>query len=214
LQWVFAVKDSNEVIKTPSKQKVALSATFCLDTHMQSTRQFLKSLREIANEQRYLFTPVDLSALLPGMGDSAFKSLLSRLVSRGELARVCRGLYRPVWIQLSHGRILYHAAARLRSGTFTYLSLESVLSEAGIISQIPMQSITLMTRGRGGDIQCGNLGRIAFTHTRQTPEQVMNNLTYDPERRLWVANLDQALRDLRQTRRNLDLIQELSDESV
>lgn len=180
---------------------------------MQPAQKFIKSLRDIASEQRYLFTPSDLSALLPGMGDSTFKSLLSRLTTRGELARVCRGLYRPAWIDISHGRILYHAAARLRAGTFTYLTLESVLSEAGMISQLPMQTVTLMTRGRGGDIRCGNLGRIAFTHTRQPPEEVMNNLRYDPERRLWIANVDQALRDLRQTRRNLDLLQETLDES-
>lgn len=181
---------------------------------MQPSRHFMKILHEIASAQRYLFTPSDLAALLPDMEDSAFKSLLSRLVSRGELARVCRGLYRAGWIDISHGWILHHAAARLRSGTFSYLSLESILSETGVISQIPMQTITLMTRGRGGDIRCGKQGRIAFTHTAQTPEQVMNNLTYDPDRRLWIANQEQALRDLRQTRRNTDLLQELPHESV
>lgn len=181
---------------------------------MQPARVLLKTLQEIASEQRYLFTPSDLAGLMPEKTDPALKSLLSRLVSRGELARVCRGLYRPVWIDISHGWILHHAAARLRAGTFTYLSLESVLSEAGVISQIPMQTLTLMTRGRGGEIRCGRLGRIAFTHTAQTPEQVMNHLSYDPDRRLWIADTELALRDLRQTRRNLDLIQELPDESV
>ena len=181
---------------------------------MQPSRRFLNILRRIATEQRYLFTPSDLAALVPELGDSAFKSLLSRLVSRGELSRVCRGLYRPAWIDISHGWILHHASARLRSGTFTYLSLESVLSETGAISQIPMQTITLMTRGRGGEIHCGKLGRLSFTHTAQKPEQVMNNLSYDPERRLWIANEEQALRDLRQTRRNLDLLQEPTHESV
>lgn len=181
---------------------------------MQSSRQFLRELRAISDEQRYLFTLSDLASLLPGMGHSAFKSLLSRLVSRGELVRVCRGLYRPAWMDPPHGVLLYHAAARLRAGTFTYLSLESVLSEAGIISQIPMQSITLMTRGRKGDFDCGTMGHISFTHTAQTPVQVMGKLSYHPERRLWVANVEQALRDIRQTGRNLDLLQDFSHESV
>ncbi len=181
---------------------------------MQPSQRLLRSLRAIADEQRYLFTLSDLASLLPGMSDSAFKSLLSRLVSREELLRVCRGLYRPVWIDIAHGWILHHAAARLRAGIFTYLSLESVLSETGRISQMPMQSITLMTRGRGGDIDCGPLGHIAFTHTTQTPEQVMAHLQYDPERRLWIADEDQALRDLRRTGRNLDLLQEPAHESL
>ncbi|MGA0333365.1 MAG: type IV toxin-antitoxin system AbiEi family antitoxin [Kiritimatiellia bacterium] len=181
---------------------------------MQSSRAFLKGLREIASEERYLFTPSDLAALLPEMSDTSFKSLLSRLTSRGELLRVCRGLYRPAWINPSHGWTLYHAAARLRAGTFTYLSLESVLSEAGWMSQIPMQSIFLMTRGRGGDINCGSLGRICFTHTTQNPEDVWEHLVYDPKRKLWVATAEQALRDLRRTRRNLDLLLEEFHESV
>ncbi len=181
---------------------------------VQTARKLLTALRSLADEERYLFTPADLSALVPDLHASAFKSLLSRLVGRGELIRICRGVYRPAWIDPPHGRILYHAAARLRSGGLVYLSLESVLSEAGVISQVPMQRITLMTSGRGGTIDCGDLGMIEFTHTRQRPEAVMDHLHYDAERRLWCADVDQALKDLRHTGRNLDLIQEEPDESV
>ena len=46
--------------------------------------------------------------------------------------------------------VLYHAAARLRADALCYLSLESVLSDAGVISQIPINWITLMTSGRSG----------------------------------------------------------------
>ncbi len=175
---------------------------------VQPSRKILQALHGFANEQRYLFTPKDLSALVPEMTPSAFKSLLSRMVTRGELLRVCRGLYRPAWIDAPLGRIIYHAAARLRSNCFSYLSLESVLSETGLISQLPMQRITLMTSGRSGTISCGNLGIIEFTHTRQRPEEVMPNLHYDEERHLWCANTQQALRDLRRTGRNLDLVEE------
>jgi hypothetical protein len=181
---------------------------------MQSAKHLITALRQLADQQRYLFTPADMQALLPLAGTSTFKSLLSRLVTRGELERVCRGLYRPVWIAPVPGLILYHAAARLRAGYFLYLSLESVLSEIGVISQIPLQRITLMTSGRDGEISCGRLGVIEFTHTRQRPEKVVEHLIYDRERRLWCADREQALRDLRRTRRNLDLIQEELDESV
>ncbi|MGA1531417.1 MAG: type IV toxin-antitoxin system AbiEi family antitoxin [Kiritimatiellia bacterium] len=174
---------------------------------MQTAKKLLSELRQLADNERYLFTLTDLSALFPGASSSTFKSLLSRLVGRGDLLRICRGLYQPSWIQPDHGFVLYHAAARLRSGCFTYLSLESVLSEGGVIAQIPMQRVTLMTSGRGGTIDCGGYGVIEFTHTRQRPEQVMLQLSYDPERRLWCSNIKQALRDLRRTGRNLDLIQ-------
>jgi hypothetical protein len=181
---------------------------------MQSAKNLVRALRQLTDEQRYLFTPADLQALLPPTGTSTFKSLLSRLVTRGELVRVCRGLYRPAWIDAAPGLILYHAAARLRAGCFLYLSLESVLSEMGVISQVPLQRITLMTSGRSGEISCGGLGVIECTHTRQRPEKVMKHLTYDRDRRLWCADREQALRDLRRTGRNLDLIQEARDESV
>ncbi len=181
---------------------------------MQSAKYLIRALRELADEERYLFTPSDLSALLPPTGTSTFKSLLSRLVARGEMVRVCRGLYRPAWLDPAPGLILYHAAARLRAGCFSYLSLESILSETGDISQIPLQRITLMTSGRSGEIYCGKSGVIEFTHTRQRPEKVMKHLTYDARRRLWCADREQALRDLRRTGRNLDLMQEKQNESL
>lgn len=170
-------------------------------------------LRQFADEQRYLFTPADLAGLLPRATPTAFKSLLSRLVDRGELERVCRGLYRPAWVDPAPGLLLYHAAARLRASVFCYLSLESVLSETGDLPQIPMQRVLLMTRGRSGEISCGPYGVIEFTHTEQRPEKVMSNLVYDPKRRLWCANRMQALRDLRRTGRHLDLLAEDDDES-
>jgi hypothetical protein len=181
---------------------------------MQSAKILINALRKIADEQRYLFTPADLSALLPTSNASSFKSLLSRLVSRGELVRVCRGLYHPAWIEPAHGLVLYHSAARLRAGCFSYLSLESILSETGDLSQLPMNRITLMTSGRSGEISCGRFGVIEFTHTQQRPENVMKHLRFHQTRRLWCADRVQALRDLRRTGRNLDLLQEDCHELV
>lgn len=174
----------------------------------------LKALRGLADSDRYLFTLADLAGLLPDMSPAIFKTLMSRLVTREDLVRVCRGIYLTPWVKLPHGRILYHAAARLRADCFCYLSLESVLSEAGLISQIPLQRITLMTSGRSNTISCGRFGIIEFTHTRQRPEEVRSHLRYDPDIRLWRAEVPQALRDLRRTGRNTDLIQGGEDESV
>ena len=103
---------------------------------------------------------------------------------------------------------MFHAAARLRAGEFNYISLETVLSDAGVISQMPMNWITLMTSGRSHVVNCGDYGHIEFVHTAQLPESVAGELTYDPERRLWRASVCQALRDMRATRRSMDLVQE------
>ena len=43
-------------------------------------------------------------------------------------------------------------------------------------------------------------------HTAQLPGDLAEELTYDPERRLWRASERLALRDMRATRRTRDLV--------
>jgi hypothetical protein len=132
--------------------------------------------------------------------------LLSRAEKTGILKRVCRGIYLYPQVDYPHGRILFHAAALLRASEFNYISLETALSDAGIISQIPINSITLMSSGRSSVIPCGDFGRIEFVHTTRRPEELAGLLSYDPACRLWRASPVLALRDMRATRRNKDLI--------
>jgi hypothetical protein len=166
----------------------------------------MRNLSQLASSERCLFTPSDLRALLPDLSESAFKTLLSRAVQEGYLARLCRGLYLFEPALQSNGLLLYHAAARMRASGFNYISLETVLSETGVISQIPMNWISLMSSGRSSVIACGHWGTVEFVHTRQPPEKVADQLHYDSRCRLWRANLSQALRDMKATHRSLDLI--------
>jgi hypothetical protein len=124
------------------------------------------------------------------------------------LKRVCRGIYYYPERDYSVSNLLFHAAARLRAGEFNYLSLETVLSEAGVISQVPMNWISLMTSGRSHVVNCGDYGNIEFVHTAQRPNDVSDQLSYDPDRHLWRASVRQAMRDMRRTRRAMDLINE------
>jgi hypothetical protein len=102
--------------------------------------------------------------------------------------------------------VLFHAAARLRASGFNYISLETALSDAGVISQVPINWITLMSSGRSQVVDCGDFGRIEFVHTAQLPGELTEELTYDLERRLWRASARLALRDMRATRRTQDLV--------
>jgi len=104
------------------------------------------------------------------------------------------------------GYLLFHAAARLRAGEFNYISLETVLSDVGVISQVPMNWISIMSSGRSHVVDCGDYGHIEFVHTSQRPDDVSRELTYDPDRRLWRASVRQALRDMKATRRSLELV--------
>ncbi len=115
---------------------------------MQPIKQLSQVLRKLADAEHYLFSLQDLGAALPGLSPSAWKALLGRAEKSGLLRRVCRGLYLYPDADYPAGLVLYHTASRLRAHDFNYLSLESVLSDAGVISQIPMNWITLMSSGR------------------------------------------------------------------
>lgn len=173
---------------------------------MQPMKYLTNWLDKYANNEHYLFTSQDLRALCPDLSDSAFKTLLSRTVRAGYLDRMCRGLYIYRQAMPSSGLVLFHAAALLRADQFNYISLETVLSDAGIISQIPMNWISVMSSGRSNIVSCREFGTIEFIHTCQKPDQIMTQLFYDPNCRLWRATIPLALRDMKATHRNCDLI--------
>lgn len=173
---------------------------------MQSIQKLAKTLESLADSEHYLFSLSDFYQLFPGMRVDALRVLLGRAVKSELLARVCRGIYLYPKSGYRKGLELYQTAARLREDTFCYLSLESVLSEEGIISQIPFGWITLMTGGRSGVINCGRRGNIEFIHTKKSPESVSPLLVYDRRYRLWRARVSLALEDMKAARRSMDLV--------
>ena len=173
---------------------------------MQPLRQLEATLRSLVDRERCVFAPSDLAGAVPGCGQLAV--LLSRAAKVGLLRRVCRGIYLYPVREYAAEHLLFHAAARLRAGEFNFLSLETVLSDAGVISQVPFNWISVMTSGRSHVVDCGDFGHIEFVHTVQRPDEVRGELTYDPERHLWRASVQQALRDMRATRRSMELVDE------
>jgi predicted transcriptional regulator of viral defense system len=173
---------------------------------MQPLRQLDRTLRALADRERCVFAPSDLAGAVPQCGQLAV--LLSRAVKAGLLRRVCRGIYLYPVADYSVGNLLFHTAARLRAAEFNYMSLETVLSDAGAISQVPFNWISLMSSGRSHVVDCGDYGHIEFVHTAQRPDAVSGELTYDLERHLWRASVRQAVRDMKATRRSLELVDE------
>lgn len=173
---------------------------------MQPIRYLSRWLEQNASSEHYLFTLQDLRSLLPNMTDTAFKTLLSRAVQIGYLIRICRGLYAYEKAIPTSGLLLFHVAALLRANEFNYISLETVLSDKGIISQIPVNCIFIMSSGRSNIVLCNKFGTIEFIHTNQKPADIMEHLSYDANCRLWRANVALALRDMKATHRNCDLI--------
>ena len=173
-------------------------------------RPFQKLQRVLVNSSKptecSLFTLSDLRSILPELSSGAFKTLLSRASRKTVLKRICRGLYTyPARCKLT-GLELYHVAARLRAHEFNYISLETALSDAGVISQIPMQWITIMSSGRTQTIKCTDWGHIEFIHTKKKPVDLINKLSYDKACHLWRADVPLAIEDMKATQRSLELI--------
>ncbi|MFZ3111093.1 MAG: hypothetical protein WA234_10470 [Rectinemataceae bacterium] len=173
---------------------------------MQPVRIFTETLARLADREHYLFSLRDLHALLPESSYDTFKTLVSRASRTGSLKRLCRNLYIYEKVDYPRDMVLFHAAARLRAECFNYLSLETVLSDAGLISQIPFSWITVMSSGRSGKIECEGFGTIEFIHTGKDPSRLAPELSWDGQCRLWRASVALALADMRSAKRSVDLV--------
>lgn len=197
----------SKLAKTTQPTDTTKHCTLCnalYSLRVQPIKQLTKVLGSLADRDHCVFTPTDLAAAVPECGQLAV--LLSRATKAGVLKRVCRGIYLYPVRDYPAGNLLFHAAARLRSGEFNYISLETALSDAGVISQIPMNWITLLSSGRSHVVNCGDLGHIEFVHTAQRPEDLSDELVFDAGRHLWRASVRQALRDMKATRRSMELV--------
>lgn len=162
---------------------------------------------------RWVFTRRDLVHLFPEDSARALNKGIARLVARGVLERVCRGVYINPLARARDSRLLEHVAVATRRGEYNYLSLESALSEYGAISQIPLDRLTVMTTGRKGEYRTP-YGAIELTHTARPAEDILANTVWIPERPLRIATRAAAWRDLKRVGRNLVLVdrEALTDE--
>ncbi|MET3109572.1 hypothetical protein AAKU67_004491 [Oxalobacteraceae bacterium GrIS 2.11] len=88
-----------------------------------------------------------------------------------------------------------------------------MLSEFGVISQIPISLITVATTGASGTFKT-RYGNIEFTHVDRTTENIMASTLVMDARPLRVARKREAYRDLVAVGRNLGMVDmdELNDD--
>lgn len=164
----------------------------------------IKTLTSWSRKDRVVFTGNELRKLFPNDGEAAFRKGLHRLVAQGVLIRLSRGLFIFALSDRHDPHLLEKIAVTLRRGHYNYLSLESALSEYGVISQVPLAGITVMTTGRSGTFETP-YGRIEFTHTKRPADDILEH-TRDVGRPLRLATPSAASRDLRRVGRNEHLI--------
>lgn len=154
---------------------------------------------------RWLFTAAQLRRLT-GDRPKAFEPAVRRHCQRGLLERVAHGLYANPHARSTPANRLEAVARQLRPMDYCYVSLESRLSELGLISQIP-GVLTVMTSGRSRRCETA-YGTIEFTHTgRDVPSLIQSGqVFFDGERDIHVATAERARGDLKRVGRNLDLL--------
>jgi predicted transcriptional regulator of viral defense system len=154
---------------------------------------------------RYVFARKALAKFFPQDNPKAFTESLQRLVKAGLLVRACRGVYVNPYAHSFDSRVIERIAQALRPGEYTYISLESMLSEYGEISQIPVDRVTLMTTGRKG-LYKTPYGVIEFTHTDRAVSDILTHINQVDGRPLRLADKATAWRDLKRVGRNTIMV--------
>lgn len=161
---------------------------------------------------KYVFTKHELRRLFASDSVKAFDEGLSRLIKSGLLIRACRGIYVYQNARSFDSYVIEHIAKALRQGCYNYISLESMLSEYGVISQILIDRLTVMTTGRRGEYKTP-YGIIELTHTKRPVSDIINHIISVEKRPLRIASKETAWRDLKRVGRNVEMVdlEELSN---
>jgi predicted transcriptional regulator of viral defense system len=165
-----------------------------------------KRLLELERKDVFVLSKKDIEKLFPEEDEKAMEKSLRRMVKDGLLVKAARGIYvNASAASRNAGWIIEEVAKALRPGKVCYVSLESILSEYGVISQIPMSRLTVMTTGSSG-VHETPYGVIEFTHTKRSVPDVLDRTIFIRERPLRIAKKQSAVQDLLRVGRNTDMI--------
>lgn len=153
----------------------------------------------------YVLTKRDIEKLFPQEDKKAMEKSLQRMVADKLLIRACQGIYVNPAANNKGARVIEDVAKAMRPGCFSYVSLESMLSEYGVIAQIPLSRITIMTTGAHGT--CATpFGTIEFTHTKRRVASILERSMHVQGRPLRIARKRAAVQDLLRVGRNAGMI--------
>jgi hypothetical protein len=150
----------------------------------------------------WAFTPATFSALLGEVEPRYLNLMMKRLADQGVLIRAARGVYVNPHARSMPNDVRGSLIRFLRPREVSYISLESKLSEAGVISQVATV-LTCMTTGSPGRLDTP-WGSIEFTHTDRDIKPEID--VYPRDDGVLEASVERAARDLLRVGRNTDLI--------
>ena len=157
------------------------------------------SLNQIDHEfGKWIFTLGDFLVLFPNESRRNVLQSLSRYTKNGLLVRVCRGVYANHNAR-SRRRDAYTIARFLRPSEIVYLSKEVRLQQMGLITQVYVDYLSLMTSGRDQTFNTP-YGIFSYTHTDRPWCYLKEHLSYNPSTGLMEADEGLAISDLRRSR--------------
>ena len=173
----------------------------------------IQKLAELDQRGVYVLARRDIEKLFPEERAKSMDQSLKRMVGDVLLQRVARGLYVNPSASSKNRWIAEEIAKALRPGNLSYVSLESILSEYGVISQIPINRMTVMTTGCSGLVETP-YGIIEFTHTKRSAAEIVKHTLTANGRPLRIATKRAAVRDLLRVGRNVNMMDrhEIKDE--
>jgi hypothetical protein len=163
----------------------------------------IRKLQALSRQGRTVFLLRDLQKIFPDDSPVALKAGLKRLIDEEILCRPVKGVYVNIFSP-KDSYLLERVVKAMRRGEYNYVSLESALSAYGIISQIPVDRLTVMTTGRGGEYPTP-WGTIELTHTNRGILDILD-ATIETQSPLKQATPATAIRDLRRVGRNTHLM--------
>lgn len=162
-----------------------------------------KRLRVLGDRKR-AYRLRELGRVL-GEDGQKLRSTVRRLLAAKVIARVSRDMY---WLNgetVSNIPAIEEIAAALRPGEFNYIGMESAASLWGVISQIPVDRLVVVTTGREGEFATP-FGTIEFVHTAATGNEIVANTVPYSGHGLRLASKRYAVEGLKRARRSLHLI--------
>jgi hypothetical protein len=156
----------------------------------------------------------DLKGLLRENPPGSVKRVVQKALRDQVLQRVARGVFVNLHARSRKSYLIEEIACVLRRGYFNYVSLESVLSEFGVISQIMISRITIMTTGPKGTFRTP-YGVIEFTHSARSFDSLVARTLHIEGRPLRIATKRAGVADLLRVSRNTGMIdwEELADDN-
>jgi hypothetical protein len=168
--------------------------------------ELLNRLKQLESQtQTALFSYNQVKVLFADENEKTMYTALCRHVKNAVIERVCKGVWlNPLSSYANNDTRLEELALLLRPDHYNYVSMETVLSQASIISQQMFGYLTIMTSGSSKTIKT-TFGTLEFIHTKRDWIELSRHIIPDGHKLPW-ANIAMAYRDLKRSGRNVKMI--------